>query len=211
MHRLFGGAPLRSDRHGRRAGWQPLRRQLQRQCHPPLQRQLGQYDAAVASFEQASSADPHRADAVLNEGMLLEWLGKKKEAAAAYNKALGIDPENALALNNLAFLSAENGTNLDQAMTFAERAKKKIPNNPDISDTLGFVYYQKNLNSEALQIFRQVVQESPHNATFRLHLAMALSRQGDKQGAKTEAEKALKDASQPDEQNRIRSFVNQIG
>jgi tetratricopeptide (TPR) repeat protein len=176
-----------------------------------LQRQLGQYDAALASFEQASSADPRHADSILNAGMLLEQLGKKKEAVEAYNKALGIDPDNPLALNNLAFLDAQDRTNLDQAMTFAERAKKRVPNSPDISDTLGFVYYQKDLNAQALQIFREIVQGNPHNATFRLHLAMALSKQGDKQAARDEAEKALKDASQPDEQSKIRSFVSQLG
>src|SRR5581483_10745124 len=51
-----------------------------------LQQQLGQYDSALASFEQASSADARNADAVLNQAMLLENLGKKKEAIAAYNK-----------------------------------------------------------------------------------------------------------------------------
>ena len=39
-------------------------------------------------------------------------------------------------------------------MTLAERAKQQVPNSPDVSDTLGYVYYQKNLNTEALQIFR---------------------------------------------------------
>lgn len=176
-----------------------------------LQRQLKEYDAALASFEQASSADPHNTSAALNQALLLEFLGKKKEAAAAYNKVLGIDPENALALNNVAFMNAENGTNLDQAMTFAQRAKQKIPNSPAISDTLGYVYYQKHLNTEALQIFRQVVQDNPQNSTFRLHLAMALEKQGDRQAAKDEAQKALKTSSQPDEQNKIRSFLNQLG
>ncbi len=177
-----------------------------------LQQQLREYDTALASFEQAANADPRNAAAVLNQAMLLEnYLGKKKEAAAAYNKVLGIDPDNALALNNLAFLNAENGTNLDQAMTFAQRAKQKAPNNAAISDTLGYVYYQKNLNTEALQIFKQVVQESPQNPTFHLHLAMALQKQGDHQGARDEAQKALKEASQPEEQNRIRSFLSQLG
>ena len=176
-----------------------------------LQRELGQYDAALASFEQAGTADPHNAGAFLNQATLLDSLGKKKEAADAYNKVLGINPENALALNNLAFLEADTGTNLDQAMTFAERAKKEAPNSPDISDTLGYVYYQKNLNSEALRIFRQIVQDNPQKSTFHFHLAMALRKDGDKQGARAEAEKALKTASQPDEQNKIRSFVNQIG
>ncbi|MGA8026391.1 MAG: tetratricopeptide repeat protein [Bryobacteraceae bacterium] len=176
-----------------------------------LQRELGQFDAALASFEQAGNADPHYAEAFLNQAVLLASLGKKKEAADAYNKVLGINPENAVALNNLAFLNAESGTNLDQAMTFAERAKKEAPNSPDISDTLGYVYYQKHLNAEALRIFRQAVLDEPQNPTFHFHLAMALLKDGDKQGARSEAEKALKNASQPDEQNKIRSFVNQIG
>jgi tetratricopeptide (TPR) repeat protein len=176
-----------------------------------VQRQLGQFDAALASFEQASNADPRDAAAALNQALLLEALGKKKEAGAAYSKVLGIDPENPLALNNLAYLNAENGTNLDQAMTFAQRAKKRVPNSPDISDTLGYVYYQKNLNAEALQIFRQVVQDNPQNSTFRFHLAMALEKQGNKQAARDEAQKALKNSSRPDQQNKIRSFLSQLG
>ena len=176
-----------------------------------VERQLGQNDAALASFEEASTADPHSVDAVLNQGMMLEASGKRDQAADAYNKVLGIDPENAPALNNLAFLNADKGTNLDQAMTFAERAKKRAPNSPDVSDTLGYVYLQKNLNAEALRIFQQVVQDRPQNPTFHLHLAMALLKEGNKQGARDEAQKAMKTASEPDVQNKIRSFVNQIG
>ena len=175
-----------------------------------LQRELGQTQAALGSFEQAGNADGRNSAAFLNQGLLYEALGKKKEAGDAYNRVLGIDPENALALNNLAFLNAENGDNLDQAMTLAVRAKKKVPDSPDISDTLGYVYYKRNLNTEALSIFRQVVQDNPQNPTFHFHLAMALLKQGDRQGAKDEAQKAMKNAA-PDQQGKIRSFVNQIG
>jgi tetratricopeptide (TPR) repeat protein len=175
-----------------------------------LQRQLGENDQALSSFEQASKVDPRNVAALLNRGMLLQDLGRSKEAADMYNRVIGIDPENALALNNLAFMNAEQGVNLDQAMTFAERAKKRVPNSPDISDTLGYVYYRKNLNSEAVRILKQIVQEHPNNPTYRFHLAMALLKQGDRQGAKQEAEKALENAPQQD-QNKIRSFVSQIG
>lgn len=175
-----------------------------------IQKTVGQNDEALASFEQASVADPHNTAALLESGILLEALGKKKEAVDAYTKVLGIDGDNTAALNNLAFLSAESGTNLDQAMTFAERAKKKVPDNPEVSDTLGFVYYKKNLNDEALRIFRQLVQDRPQNPTFHFHLAMALLKQGDKQGARQEAERALKTAG-PDMQPEIKSFVSQIG
>lgn len=176
-----------------------------------VQRALGQLPAALASFEQASKVDPSSAGALLNQGMTLEAMDRKKEAKALYNKVLSIDSGNAVALNNLAFLTAESGGDLDQAQSLAERAKKQEPSSPEVSDTLGYVYYQKNLNPAAIQIFKQVVQDRPTNPTFRLHLAMALLKQGDKQAARDEAEKALKDASQPDEQNKIRTFVSQIG
>jgi tetratricopeptide (TPR) repeat protein len=175
-----------------------------------LQRQLGENDAAITSFGQAEKINPRNADAFLNHAMILEEEGKKQEAMDTYNKVLGIEPDNTLALNNLAFLNAEMGKNLDQALTFAQRAKQRVPDNPDISDTLGYVYYQRNLNTEALRIFRQLVQEQPQNATFRLHLAMALLKQGDKQGARDQAEKAMRNA-QPNQVDEIRSFVNKIG
>ena len=43
-----------------------------------LQRELGQSDAALASFEQAGNADPKSDSAFLNQGMLLEQTGKKE-------------------------------------------------------------------------------------------------------------------------------------
>jgi tetratricopeptide (TPR) repeat protein len=175
-----------------------------------LQRSQQQNDAAMASFQQAASLNPRSASAFLNQAVLLESEGKKKEAEDGYNRVLGIDSQNTLALNNLAMLNAEAGTNLDRAMTLATEAQRQVPNNPNISDTLGYVYYQKNLNTEALEIFKRAVQDDPQNPTFRFHLAMALLKQGDKRGAREEAQKAMKTAP-PEQQNQIRTFVSQIG
>jgi tetratricopeptide (TPR) repeat protein len=175
-----------------------------------LQQFMGQNDAALASFEQANHVDPQNAQALISRAQLLQGMKKTKDATDLYNQALGIDPNNPFALNNLAFLNAQQGSNLDQAMSFAERAKKQAPKNPDIADTLGYVYLQKNLNAQALQIFRQNVQDQPTNATFHLHLAMALLKNGDKQGARDEAEKAMRVAA-PAQQSEIKSFVGQIG
>jgi len=178
-----------------------------------MQRQLMQYDAALASFEQAGTADPKNIAAFLNQALVCEALGRKKEATDAYNKVLSIDPDNALVLNNLAYMTADSGnaSSLDQALTYAERAKKRAPDSPDVSDTLGFVYYKKDLNSEALRIFRQLSTDHPQNTTFRLHLAMALAKSGDKQSARDEATKAMQSATTPEEKNRISSFLSSLG
>jgi tetratricopeptide (TPR) repeat protein len=176
-----------------------------------LQRELGQYDAALASFDNGNNADPKNSASLLNKAMLLEALGKKQEALATYTKVLGVDPENPLAMNNVAFLNAESGNNLDQAMTYAEKAKQKAPNSPDISDTLGFVYYQKHLNAQALQIFKDLVAQHQDNPTFLLHLAMALDKSGERGAARDQARKALQFATRPQLQTQIKTFLNQLG
>lgn len=176
-----------------------------------LQRELGENDAALASFQQANNADPHNGTAELNAAMLLESLGKKKEAIAAYNKVLGVDPENTLAMNNVAFLNAEDGMNLDQAVSYAEKAKKKAPDSPDVSDTLGYVYLQKQRPTEALVIFKDLVASHQDNPTFRFHLAMALDKSGEKGAARDEAQKALQLSKEPGQQNQIKSFLSQLG
>jgi Flp pilus assembly protein TadD len=175
-----------------------------------VQRMLKRNNEALASFERAAKASPGNAEASLNEAMVLESLGQQEQARKVYTQTLGIDPGSVVALNNLAYLNADANRDLDQAMTYAERAKKRVPNNPNISDTLGYVYYRKNLTEEAIRELETAVNGDPKNANYRLHLAMALLKRGDKAGAKREAENALRTAN-TDQQDKIRSFMSQIG
>lgn len=175
-----------------------------------LQQEMKQKDAALSSLEQATRANPKNVQALLTRAMLLDSMGRKDQARAAYNEVLGVNPDNYAALNNLAYINANSGQNLDEAMTLAEHAKKLKPGDPDVSDTLGYVYYKKNLTQEALREFQFAVNTSPKNANFRLHLAMALLKSGDKSGAKREASSAL-DTATADQQQEIRTFMGQIG
>jgi tetratricopeptide (TPR) repeat protein len=178
-----------------------------------VQHLMGQDPQALASLKLAQRANPKDPAAFLQYAVLLDSAGKQVEAKQAYEKVLGmlgIDSENmVVALNNLAFIEAQDNQNLDQALTYAERAKKLAPKSPDVSDTLGFIYYQKNLNAEALRELHSAVDLNPNNATFRLHLAMALLKKGDKSAARSQADRALQLAS-PDEQGKIKSFMSRI-
>lgn len=174
-----------------------------------VQRMLNEKEASLASYEQASKASPGNAEALLNRAMTLEAMGQIDKARDVYNQTLGVDPDNVLALNNLAFLNAERNQDLDQAMSYAERAKKRVPNNPNISDTLGYIYFRKNLTEDAVRELQAAVKGDPKNPSYRLHLAMALLKRGDKSGARREAESALQSAD-TGQQEKIRSFLNQI-
>ena len=65
--------------------------------------------------------------------------GKTAEAKTRYERALAIDPNAAVAANNLAGSYSDSGGNLDVALQFAKTAKQVCPNQPAVNDTLGWI------------------------------------------------------------------------
>ncbi len=69
-----------------------------------LGKDLGQPEAALASFERSIELDPESAKAWNNLGVALSTLNRDEEAMRAYEEALRIDPNDELARRNLATL-----------------------------------------------------------------------------------------------------------
>src|SRR5206468_9511227 len=76
---------------------------------------------------------------------VLDSAGQKKAAEVEYRAILKSDSNNGLVYNNLAFLIAENGGDLGEALAFAHRAKQLAPDAAAVSDTLGWIYLKKAL------------------------------------------------------------------
>ena len=58
-----------------------------------MQRELGQFDKAVASFRKASSLQPDLENAMFNEGVVLYYdLKRKDEAEIAWKRLLKVNP-----------------------------------------------------------------------------------------------------------------------
>ena len=111
-------------------------------------------------------------------GTILELQGKKDDAKARYNKALQSDPRAAVAANNLAWLDANSNGNLDVALQLAQTAKAALPNQPEVNDTLGWIYYRKGLIAPALTSLRESVATDANNPTSTYHLALAYQQNG---------------------------------
>jgi Flp pilus assembly protein TadD len=124
-------------------------------------------------------------------GMIYDTQGKWELARDHYQKALKIDPRFPPAANNLAYLYAEKGEDLDEALTLAQGAKERVPDDPHISDTLGWVYYKKTVYGRAVTYLQEASEKSPDNAAIRYHLGMAYFKNGDKANARKELKKAL--------------------
>jgi len=109
--------------------------------------------------EELAPKDPQ----VLNAIAVLESQnGQPQQAISTLNKQLALDPNNALAMNNLAFNLADTGTDLDRALRLAQQVARKFPNDPGVIDTLGWVYVKRGLNSSALQVLGGLVKKHPN-------------------------------------------------
>jgi Flp pilus assembly protein TadD len=118
-------------------------------------------------------------------------MGRTKESQDAYRAVLAHDPNNFSALNNLAFSIAQSGTDLDEALSLADKAKKVAPTVSEVDDTLGWIYLKKHMPGQAADIFRPLVAKSPDNPSFHYHYCLALFDAGDKAGAQRECDAAL--------------------
>lgn len=174
-------------------------------------RRAGDTAKAIESIKKAQEVAPNHVPSHVQLALLYETAGRRDEAKPVYEQILRLQPDNPIALNNLAFMLAESGADLDQALTMAQRARQQLPNSPDVADTLGWIYIKKNLADSAISILQDLVDKSPQRPTYRYHLAMALLQKGDKAQAKREAEAALRNQPSKDEESRIRELLATIG
>jgi tetratricopeptide (TPR) repeat protein len=73
------------------------------------------------------------------------------------------------------------------ALQLAEIANTALPNQPDVSDTLGWIYYKKNLLPLAITTLQHCLELDPKNSTALYHLALVY----DTSGNRTEARRML--------------------
>jgi tetratricopeptide (TPR) repeat protein len=162
-------------------------------------------------FEKAKALAPKNVIPLLKLGSIYEMTGQRERLIPTYEAVLKIQPDNGLALNNVAYHLAETGGDLDQALTYAQRAKQQLPTNNDVADTLGWIYIKKNLSDDAIKIFRDLLTKDSKRVEWRYHLAMALFQKGDKLEARKEANDALKSAPNEKMEKDIRALLSRIG
>jgi tetratricopeptide (TPR) repeat protein len=173
-------------------------------------RRKGDVNTAIEKFRLASQAAPNTAAPLLELALLMDGNGHSDQAQPIYEQILKIQPDNAVGLNNLAYIKAEKGIDLDSAQTMAQRARQKAPNSPEVSDTLGWIYIKRNLSEEAVRLFQDLTVKSPENPKFHYHFGLALYQKGDKVSARKELETALKDKPSKDDEAKIRELLGKL-
>jgi tetratricopeptide (TPR) repeat protein len=145
---------------------------------------------AQQEFERIIKQRPNEVSAHTMVGILLEAQQKSAEARQAYQRALDLDPRAAVAANNLAYMYADEGSNLDVALNLAQTAKAARPDDPDVNDTLGWVYYKRDLPNMARPPLEQSVRSNPEHPLYQLHMGLVYLKLGDKVRARAALERA---------------------
>jgi tetratricopeptide (TPR) repeat protein len=171
----------------------------------------GDVQQSINSLEKARDGQPNNPTISTNLGMLYEMQNKPELARKYYEISIKSDPNSPLALNNLAYLITQQNGDLNQALTYAQRAKQRLPEHAEVNDTLGWIYLKKNLTDEALDTFKTLVVKVPQNPTYHYHYAMALLQKGDRESAKKECLSALGDKPNKQQEGEIRQLMAKAG
>ncbi len=149
------------------------------------------YPAALEQYRKAESINPKADQILFQKASILYAMGKKQEAEKDYLKVLRLQPNHAMALNNLAYLYAEENKSKPQALMFATRAFVLAPKNDFIRDTLGFVLIKTGRLDQGTKMLQKAAESSPNNASILFHLAIAYNEKGDPNKAADMLQKAI--------------------
>jgi tetratricopeptide (TPR) repeat protein len=152
----------------------------------------GKYDRALARLDEALRVNPKNLVALMVSGMVYQQKGETAKAQQAYERALAVDPRFAPAANNLAWIYSEHGGDKEKALQLAQTAKQGLPDEPSISDTLGWILYKRGVYQRALSLLKESATKMPANAEVQYHLGMTYHKLGDKAAAKQALAQALK-------------------
>ena len=163
----------------------------------------GDNSGAMSCLLKASILDKKDARPRAMLAALLHQANRNQEAERQWREALAIQPGNPTLMNNLAYLLAETGDGLDEALKLASQASTAEPAEASFADTLGWVCVKKGMNDEAIRMLRRLVQEHPDNSLFSYHFGMALYQKGEKSAAQLQLAHALNLQPPPDLRDRI--------
>lgn len=173
-------------------------------------RRKGDLAAAAAALGSARELLPENATVAGTLALVLDQAGKFGEAEGAYRAALKLDPENMIAMNNLAYLLAARSDRFDEALGLAQKCHEASPDTADFSDTLATVHEKLGNLAAAQAILLDLVERDPGNDDLRSHLAAVLERRAQDQPDAKQLLAALKAGSSAENQQQTVDLVRKL-
>jgi len=176
----------------------------------------GRLEESIATHERAIEQNPNSARSHERLAMLHEASGDSKQAARYYEQAIALDDSLGEAKNNLAYILAEDGADLDRALDLAQEAKALLPDSPNASDTLGWVLYKRGIPSAAIGYLRDAMAgfQAQGNedalGIVRHHLALAYEANEEEGKALETLDAAIATADRAEEAGRAPGWASDV-
>jgi tetratricopeptide (TPR) repeat protein len=152
-------------------------------------------EEGISTYERAVEAQPNSAPLRFTLGTLYESTARRADAKLQYEEAIKLDPNLAVAKNNLAYLMADEGKELDRALDLAQEAKSRMPDSPNVADTLGWVLLKKGIPEAAIGYLQEAENTFPPGhpdvGYVRVHLALAYEAAKQPERAREVLDRAL--------------------
>ena len=145
----------------------------------------GEYDRAIADYNQAIKLNPDDATAYTNRGGAYNEKGEYDRAIADLNRAIELNPDDAVAYNNRGYAYRQKGE-YDRAISDYNRAIELEPDDATAYNNRGYAYRQKGEHDLALADYNRAIELNPNYAT-------AYNNRGNAYHAKDEHDLALAD------------------
>ena len=144
----------------------------------------GRYDEALGKLTEVLKSNPQNLQAQMLLAIIYERKKDFTKAQQTLEKILAQDPRFALAANNLAWLYLERGGDKEKAFELAQRAKEVAPDDPNISDTLGWILYQRGFYQRAASLLKESAAKLPDSPEIQYHFGLASMKAGDIEAAR---------------------------
>ena len=132
----------------------------------------GEYDTALAFYDQALEQEPRSALALLGRGAALQKLGRLYEAQSAYDAVLRLDPKNREAMTNLTAIVSERAPN--EALARLINLEHEHPNFSPVTAQIGLTYAKMGSMPQARDYLRRAVALTPEAVMYHYNLALVL-------------------------------------
>jgi len=146
--------------------------------------------AAEIDVQKELKSNSEYVPALMAEAALLAQRDQIKPATEMYNDIVRRLPDFAPAQKRLATLYAQDSSTVAAAYDLATKARKTLPDDPELSELLGRLSYEKKEYPRAIQLLQESARKRPldANALFYLGMSQLQARQ------KTEARGILNQA-----------------
>jgi tetratricopeptide (TPR) repeat protein len=149
-----------------------------------LLRDNKQFKAAYNVLAQATAKQPFDADLTYDQAMIAEKMGDLNAMEKLLRKVIAEKPDYHHAYNALGYSLAERNMRLPEAKELIEKALTFAPNDPFITDSLGWVEFRLGNKSEALKILEGAYKQRP-DADIAAHLGEVLWSLGQRDRAQS--------------------------